>query len=104
MIVEVLSSSTEAYDRGLKFEQYRHVGSLREYLLLTSDRAHADVYSRQADGRWLLTSHDKPEDILVLESVGTQIAVADLYEKVDFPAGLAMAWRFRTLFFEPKSA
>ncbi len=86
LIVEVLSHSTEAYDRGRKFESYKSIDSLREYLLVASDRIHADLYNRQPDGRWLLTSADKLEDSLSLESVGAQLTLADLYEKVEFPA------------------
>lgn len=83
LLVEVLSPSTEAYDRGRKFEQYKSIESLREYLLVASDRVHADLYTRQADGRWLLTSADNMEDSLTLESVGVRLTLADLYEKVD---------------------
>jgi Uma2 family endonuclease len=86
LLVEVLSPSTEAYDRGRKFEQYKAIESLREYLLVASDRIHADLYTRQPDGRWLLTSADTMEDSLVLESVGAQLRLADLYEKVDLSA------------------
>jgi Uma2 family endonuclease len=86
LIVEVLSPSTEAYDRGRKFEQYKSLESLREYLLVVSDRVHADLYARQTDGRWLLTSADRMEDSLTLESVGAQLTMADLYEKVEFSA------------------
>lgn len=83
VIVEVLSPSTEAYDRGRKFEHYKSIESMREYLLLASDRMHADLYTRQPDDRWLLTSADAPEHSLTLESVGAQLKLADLYEKVD---------------------
>jgi Uma2 family endonuclease len=86
LLVEVLSPSTEAYDRGRKFEQYKTLESLREYLLVASDRMHVDLYTRQADGRWLLTSADKPEDSLALESVNAQLTLADLYEKVELAA------------------
>ena len=86
LVVEVLSHSTEAYDRGRKFESYKSIESLREYLLVASDRIHADLYNRQPDGRWLLTSADKLEDSLTLESVGAQLTLADLYEKVEFSA------------------
>jgi len=86
LIVAVLSPSTEAYDRGRKFEQYKSLESLREYLLVASDRVHADLYARQTDGRWLLTSADRMEDSLALESVGAQLTLADLYEKVELPA------------------
>jgi Uma2 family endonuclease len=86
LLVEVLSPSTEAYDRGRKFEQYKAIESLREYLLVASDRVHADLYTRQTNGRWLLTSADTLEDSLALESVGAQLTLADLYEKVDLSA------------------
>jgi len=86
LIVEVLSPSTEACDRGRKFEQYKSLESLREYLLVASDRVHADLYARHTDGRWLLTSADRMEDSLALESVGAQLTLADLYEKVELPA------------------
>jgi Uma2 family endonuclease len=89
LIVEVLSPSTEAYDRGRKFEHYTSIESLREYLLVASDRMRADLYTRQADGRWLLTSADKLEDSLALESVGSQLNLADMYEKVEFAASSA---------------
>src|SRR5580700_5167910 len=77
LIVEVLSPSTEAYDRGRKFELYQSISSLREYLLVASDRVRADLYSRQPDGRWLLTSASRLEDSLTLESVGAQILLSD---------------------------
>lgn len=83
LIVEVLSPSTEAYDRGRKFEQYQSIESLREYLLIASDRVHADLYSRQPDNRWLLTSVHRLEDSLPLESVGARVLLSDLYEKVE---------------------
>jgi len=85
VIVEVLSASTEAYDRGRKFEQYQPIDSLCEYLLVSSDRVHVDLYTRQPDGRWLPTSANRLEDALSLESVGARIALSDLYEKVEFP-------------------
>ena len=83
LIVEVLSPSTEAYDRGRKFEHYRSIESLKEYLLVSSDRAHIDLFARQSDGRWLLTSADRLEETIELESVGCRLALAAVYEKVD---------------------
>lgn len=85
LLVEVLSPSTEAYDRGRKFEHYQSIESLREYLLVASDRVHADLYTRQPDGRWLLTSADRLEDSLDLQSVGCRFALADLYARIDLP-------------------
>ena len=60
-VVEVLSPSTEAYDRGRKFEHYRTIPSLQQDLLVASDRHQVDLYTRQADGRWLLASASCPE-------------------------------------------
>ncbi|MGA2769353.1 MAG: Uma2 family endonuclease [Bryobacteraceae bacterium] len=85
LLVEVLSPSTEAYDRGRKFEHYRSIESFGEYLLVASDRVHADLYTRQPDGRWMLTSAGRLEDSLDLESVGYRLALVDLYERVDLP-------------------
>jgi Uma2 family endonuclease len=86
LIVEVLSPSTEAYDRGRKFEYYATVESVGEYLLVSSERVRAELYTRQPDGRWLLTTAGSLEDSLNLESVGAHLSLADLYEKVDFTA------------------
>lgn len=86
LLAEVLSPSTEAYDRGRKFELYKSIASLREYLVVATDRIHADLYTRQADDRWMLTSAARLEDSLNLESVGAQLNLADLYEKVKFAA------------------
>ena len=93
LLVEVLSPSTEAFDRGRKFEHYQSIESLGEYLLVASDRAHIDQYTRRPDGRWLLTSADRLEDSLDLESIGCRLALADLYEKVDLPGE---PWRHST--------
>ncbi len=85
LLVEALSPSTEAYDRGRKFENYKTMDSVREYLLLATDRVHGDLYTRQADGRWLLTSVSRMEESLTLESVDAHLLMADVYEKVDLP-------------------
>jgi Uma2 family endonuclease len=84
LLVEILSPSTEAYDRGRKFDHYQSIESLRQYLLVASDRIHADLYTRQQDGGWLLNSADGPAGTLALASVNCQIALADVYEKVQF--------------------
>ena len=83
LLVEVLSPSTEAYDLGRKFEHYRSIESLGEYLVVATDRIHADLFTRQADGSWLLRSASRMEDSLDLHSVGCRLTLADLYEKVE---------------------
>jgi Uma2 family endonuclease len=60
----VLSPSTEAYDRGRKFEHYSSVESLAEYLLIASDRIRVDLYARQPGGKWLLSAANRLEDML----------------------------------------
>ena len=84
LLIEVLSRSTEAYDRGLKFELYQTIESFSEYLLVSSDRIRVDLYTRQVDGKWLLTSANRLEDHIELSSIGCRLSLADLYEKVDF--------------------
>ncbi|HMD71178.1 MAG TPA: Uma2 family endonuclease [Bryobacteraceae bacterium] len=86
VLIEVLSPSTEAYDRGRKFEQYRTIESLSEYLLVSSDRVQAELFTRQADGRWLLTAAGGMEGALEFQSVGCRIGLRDVYEKVDLTA------------------
>lgn len=86
LLVEVLPPSTEAYDRGRKFDHYKTLDSLRDYLLIATDRLHADLYTRQPDGRWLLTSASRLEDSLTLDSVDARLLMADIYEKVELPA------------------
>lgn len=86
LVVEVLSPSTEAYDRGRKFEQYQTIESFTEYLLVSSDRVHVDLFRRQPGGDWLLKSSDRLEDPLDLQSIGCRLSLADLYEKVDLAA------------------
>jgi Uma2 family endonuclease len=81
LIVEVHSPSTEAYDRGLKFEHYRTIPSFTQYLLIASDRVHADVFTRGDEGSWILASASKPDDALRLTSVDCTIRLGDLYVK-----------------------
>jgi Uma2 family endonuclease len=83
LIVEVLSPSTEAYDRGRRFKQYRSVESVSEYLLVSSEQIGAELFTRQPDGSWLLTAVSRLEDWLDLRSVGCRLAMADVYEKVE---------------------
>ena len=84
-IVEVLSPSTEKYDRGAKFRNYTQIPSLSEYILVEQDEALCDRYIRQADGSWALISFVGLAETLVLTSVSAQIPLADIYAGVAFP-------------------
>ena len=81
----MLSPTTEAYDRGLKFEESQSIPSLRKCLLLSTDHMHADLFTRSPDGKWLLSSVSGAEQTLVFSSVLCQLALKDLYEKVELP-------------------
>ena len=89
LIIEVLSPSTEAYDRGRKFQQYRTIPFLMQYVLIASDHVYVDVYTRDQEGRWILTSAWKPEDIVELGSVECTMRVADLYDKTSLLESIA---------------
>src|SRR3984957_17218554 len=86
LIVEVLSPSTEAYDRGRKFEHYQSLDSLQQYLLVESERLHADLFTRQPAGQWLLTAAGSADDVIDLDSIGCRLALRDAYEGVEFTA------------------
>jgi Uma2 family endonuclease len=86
LLVEVLSESTEAYDRGAKFEQYRTLASLADYLLIAQDRCHVEHFARQPDGRWLLAEASSLEATLRLASVDCELPLAEVYEKLPFAA------------------
>ena len=82
LIIEVLSASTEAYDRGLKFARYRRRASLQEYVLVTQDRVSVERYSRQGE-LWVLTEATRLEDVIDLPSIGCTLALRDVYDKVE---------------------
>lgn len=86
VIIEVLSPSTEAYDRGEKFAHYRRLASLTEYVLLAQDRARAERYVRQGEG-WVLTEISEPDGVLPLDALGCAVALRELYERVAFSEG-----------------
>lgn len=79
VIVEVLSASTRNYDRGDKFEQYRSIESLVEYILVSQDRIHVEQYIRQSDGSWRLTETNDPEAEIQLATVNCRLAVREIY-------------------------
>ena len=83
LIVEVLSESTEAYDRGGKFAHYRKLPTLLEYVLITQTKPHIEHYVRQADNRWLLSEADSVSDAVHLPSIDCHLALAEVYDKVD---------------------
>src|SRR5689334_6592679 len=83
LIVEVLSPSTEAYDRGRKFEHYQTIVSLKQYLLVASDRCRIDLFTRRPEG-WVLSSADQLDSTISLDSIRCKLALADVFERVQF--------------------
>lgn len=87
LIVEVLSDATEGYDRGEKFALYRQIPSLAEYLLISQTRVSVELFTRAEDGRWILRAFEDLADRVDLTSVGCELALAEVYDKVDLSAG-----------------
>jgi Uma2 family endonuclease len=86
VIVEVLSESTERYDRGLKFSRYRRMESLQEYVLVAQSDPRIEVFRRQTDGSWSLRIYEGLETSAKLESIGVDISLHTLYQGIEFTA------------------
>ena len=86
VLIEVLSDSTEKYDRGKKFEHYRQIVSLREYVVISQDHAQIEHFARQADGQWVLSEASGLDAELELPAVECRLPLAEVYAKVQFPA------------------
>jgi Uma2 family endonuclease len=84
LVVEVLSRSTENYDRGLKFRHYQQVPSLQEYILIAQDAPRIERFVRQSDGQWLLKSLEDLGDSIELSSIQCILSLKDVYKKVNF--------------------
>ncbi len=84
LVIEVLSASTEGYDRGVKFALYREIASLQEYVLIDPRSYRVDVFRRNAQERWELFAFTTMESQVEFASVNCRLAMQDLYEDVDF--------------------
>ena len=83
LIVEVLSDSTEAYDRGKKFEKYRRNPNLVDYVLVSSDEIAIDIYHKNAAGEWVILSY-REGDIVEFQSINLSLSIEQLYEEIVF--------------------
>lgn len=83
VLIEVLSESTESYDRGKKTEFYRTIPTLQEYLLIAQDRPHVERYRRQGSD-WLLSEFSLMEDRVALESIDCILSLSAIYRRVRF--------------------
>lgn len=86
LIIEVLSPTTEAYDREGKFEHYRRLESLQEYVLIAQDRYRIERYLRQPGSEeWLFAVVTDPQGLVPLPSIGCELPLADVYARVEIP-------------------
>ena len=83
VIVEVLSDSTEAYDRGKKFENYQSIDSLQEYLLVSQSSRRVEQFARQSGKNWIYRETREPGESVKLQSIECELRLEDIYLKVD---------------------
>ena len=83
VIFEVLSGSTEGYDRGAKFAHYRRISSLAEHVLVAQDDHRVDHYRRIETGQWLLTVYEGDAAVVAFPALGCEVPLAEMYENVD---------------------
>ena len=84
LIVEILSNSTQSYDRADKFKLYRSLPSFKEYILIYQNSFCVEQYTKQQDNRWILTEYLGEDAVLKLEYVSFEISLRDLYKRVTF--------------------
>lgn len=82
VIIEVLSKSTADYDRGTKFKHYRTIEELQEYVLIAQDEPRIEHYRRQPEGKWLLTTFQRLDEVVTLDSINCTLPLVEVYEKV----------------------
>ena len=82
LLVEVMSKTTKNYDRGEKFELYRTLSSLQEYLLFDQEQPRCEHHRRREDGSWLLTEHRELEASVPLRAVSCELELAAIYANV----------------------
>ncbi len=84
MIIEVLSKSTENYDRTTKFRYYRSIPELKEYIMIDQYEYFVEQFAKNSQGQWVLTEYESADSVLFLQSIEFQIPFNDVYEGVEF--------------------
>lgn len=85
VVIEVLSPSTQDYDRGSKWQEYRQITNLQDYLLVSQDKMQIEHYNRTSETSWNFQEYTNDEDVIVLESVGCELKLGDIYRMIVFP-------------------
>ncbi|MBE9146081.1 Uma2 family endonuclease [Planktothrix mougeotii] len=83
LMIEVLSPGTEGFDRGKKFEDYRHLETLEEYVLINQNRVNIECFRKNSEGLWVLYPYSSGQEIY-LDSLDFRCSITDLYEEVEF--------------------
>ncbi len=84
VIIEVLSQSTEDYDRGKKFKFYRSIPELKEYIMIDQYTICVEHFAKNTEGKWVFNEYKNEADMLILESLNWQISLSDIYERINF--------------------
>jgi Uma2 family endonuclease len=85
VIFEVLSPSTEYYDRGVKFQYYRGIESLRDYILVDQNQVRIEQYTRGEANTWTLHDYQRPEEELRIDSIQASLLVDRIYDRIELP-------------------
>lgn len=83
LIMEVLSATTESYDRGMKFEHYRAIPELRHYLLLSQNRPHAEIFTRHENQQWLFNETNNIDTTIHLPNLKIYLPLAEIYRNTE---------------------
>ncbi|MBF0469321.1 MAG: Uma2 family endonuclease [Desulfamplus sp.] len=86
VIIEILSDSTELYDRGVKFQHYRLIPSLKEYILVSQHSCLVEKFVRSNGGKWVFSSYEGMDKTIIIEAVQCEIALSEVYRWVNFQA------------------
>jgi Uma2 family endonuclease len=86
VIIEILSDSTENFDRDLKFKHYKSIESFQEYLLISQESYFVVHYVKHNEKFWLQTEYDKLEEIIEFRTIECELTLAEIYEDITFPA------------------
>jgi len=92
LILEVLSDSTEAFDRGDKFSYYKSIESFSEYVLVAQHRPHVSQFVKHGDGFWMNLEFNDLQDTIELKSVPCGLPLSDIYRGVSFPESKLFGW------------
>jgi Uma2 family endonuclease len=86
VVIEVLSPSTEKYDRGLKLQHYRTITTLQDYILVEQNENRIDQYTRQENNLWILRDYQSLDQELAIKSIAASLSLRRIYDRAEFPA------------------